>query len=133
MMQTTLVDPATRPMESWADPDCGTIGGQTLLSAGLTPSAGLTCGIATPEAGQDFALHSHAEPELDLALDRMAQVIVDSVPHVMPPETVLFIAGGAVHGIPQVTTRFRYSYCSPTDTFAQVTYTFLTATAQASA
>jgi mannose-6-phosphate isomerase-like protein (cupin superfamily) len=125
MAEPTLVHPQTVPLERWSDPARGSIGWQTLLSAGLTPSHAMTCGIATLEPGEDFALHCHAEPELYFAIEGMAQIIVDGIPHLMMPESALFIPGGALHGIPAVTTRFRYFYCFATDSFSQIVYEFL--------
>ena len=126
-IRTVLIDPVSIAVERWTDPACGTIGWQTLLSAGLTPSSGLTCGIATLEPGEDFTLHCHPQPELYLGLEGTAVVMVDGLPRPMQRETLLFIPGGAVHGIPPVTERFRYFYCFATDSFAQVAYSFLPA------
>lgn len=120
-----LVLPETVALERWADPACGAIGWRTLLSAGLTPSRGLTCGIATLEPGEDFTLHYHPQPEVYLALEGTAVIMVDGIPRPMVPEAVLFIPGGAIHGIPPVTARFRYFYCFATDSFSEIAYSFL--------
>jgi len=127
-MQAFSVDAKDRAMETWADPACGSIGWQTLISKGLTDSAGMVCGIGHLATGMDFAAHHHAEAEVYFGLDGVGTVMIDATAHRLAPGVALFIPPHAVHGVPTVSEPLRYFYVFATDSFDDITYHFQTAT-----
>lgn len=121
-MQPFAVDAKDRPVEGWADPACGSIRWQTLMSRGLTDSAEMVCGIALLDAGQDFTAHHHAEAEIYFGIEGTGTVMIDGAPHRLAPGVALFIPPHAVHGIPAVTAPLRFFYVFATDCFDDITY-----------
>lgn len=130
-MQAFAVDAAERPTEGWADLACGSIRWQTLISAGLTDSAGMVCGIAHLAAGEDFTVHHHAEAEIYFGLDGTGTVMIEGIPHRLAPGVALFIPSHAVHGIPAVTAPLRFFYVFAADRFDDITYHWPAASALA--
>ena len=126
-MQAFSVDAKDRAIETWADPACGTIRWQTLISKGLTNSAEMVCGIAHLSTGMDFAAHHHAEAEIYFCLDGVGTVMIDGLPHRLAPGVALFIPPQAVHGVPAVDEPLRWFYVFATDSFDDITYHFRTA------
>ena len=112
--------------DGWNEPEGrGVIGWQTLISAGLTPSAGLTAGIATLEPGGFLAPHRHAPDEIYFVLEGKALVTIDGVEREIAQGDCLFIPGMAEHGSRNVSdTRARVLYVFPVDRFEDVTYLF---------
>jgi len=119
MMKPVRVDQIDRCEETWDDPARGTLRWKTLMSAGLTETDSLVCGIALMDAGQTFALHSHPEPEIYFGLEGAVDVMIDGVAHRMTPGVALFIPGNAVHGVLSADQPVRWFY-----TFADIAYTF---------
>ena len=114
------------PKERWGNPARGSICWQTLLSAGLTQSNSLVCGVATLEIGDDFALHRHEEPEVYFGVEGEAEVMVDGKTCQLSPGVAIFIPANAIHGINAVTTRVRYFYVFAADCFDDINYHFVT-------
>ncbi|BDA85518.1 hypothetical protein Sa4125_30600 [Aureimonas sp. SA4125] len=112
--------------EGWNEPDGrGVIGWQTLISAGLTPSAGLTGGIATLEPGGFLAPHRHAPVEIYFVLEGKMRVTIDGSDRDIAQGDCLFIPGMAEHGARNVAdARARFLYVFPVDGFGDVTYLF---------
>lgn len=123
-MQAFSVDAKDRPIETWANPACGSIGWQTLISRGLTDSSSMVCGIAILTPGMDFAAHHHAEAEIYFGLDGLGTVVIDGVPHLLAPGVALFIPPHAIHGVPPVSEALRFFYVFATDSFDDITYHF---------
>ena len=130
-MPPVVIDSADVPLQTWDTPARGTICWQTLLSAGLTQTNSLVCGIATLEIGDDFARHHHAEPEVYFGIEGSGTVMVGDVPCALAPGVAIFIPSHAVHGIDAVTTRLRYFYVFAADAFDQIDYRFVADTARA--
>ncbi len=120
----TRIDASSRPLDHWADPAHGTIGWRTLISAGLTPTEGLVCGIAEMQPGQHFALHRHAEPEVYFGLEGHGEVMIDGAAHHLSPGVAIYIPGHAEHGVPNVATALKWFYVFARDSFDQITYEF---------
>lgn len=108
----------------WDDPARGTLSWRTLISGDVTPTTGLVCGIAEMRAGESFALHRHAEPEVYFGLDGEGEVMIDGVAHRLAPGVALFIPGMAEHGVPVATQALRWFYTFARDRFDQITYHF---------
>jgi quercetin dioxygenase-like cupin family protein len=120
----TRVDASTLPDERWDDPARGTIRFRTLISAPDTATTGFVCGVAMLAAGETFALHSHAEPEVYFGLEGTGEVLIDGTPHSLGPGVALYIPGGAVHGVPLAKTPMTWFYTFATDSFADIRYRF---------
>ena len=124
-MQPLRIVANDQPLETWDDPARGSIRWQTLLSAGQTNSNSLVAGVATLREGDDFAAHHHPQAEVYFGLEGRATVMIDGVPHEMSPGVLLFIPGGAVHGIPLVTGPVRFFYTFAAESFADIAYEFV--------
>jgi mannose-6-phosphate isomerase-like protein (cupin superfamily) len=118
------VDTSNRPAETWDDPRRGTLHWRTLMSAGLTQSRSIVCGIAEIAPGEHFAIHSHAEDEVYFGLEGEGIVMVDDIPHRLAPGIALFIPGHARHGVPECQAPMRWFYTFATDSFDQIQYNF---------
>ena len=123
-MQAVRVDSKDRPVEQWADPARGSIRWQTLISRGLTDTAGMVCGVAELDPGMDFAAHHHAQAEVYFGLDGTGTVMIDGCAHGLAPGVVLFIPPNAVHGVPEVAAALRFLYVFATDSFDDIAYHF---------
>jgi len=120
----TLVDLRNCPPEGWDDPACGTVRWRTLISAPLTPTEGLVCGVAEMRAGDHFADHRHVEPEVYFGIEGEGDVVIDGVAHRLAPGVALFIPSMAEHGVPCVTAPLRWFYTFARDGFDQIAYQF---------
>lgn len=114
------------PKEYWHDPGRGSICWQTLISAEITPTNSLVCGVATLEIGDDFALHHHAEPEVYFGIEGEAAVSVDGEACHLAPGVAIYIPANAVHGIAAVAMKLRYFYVFAADSFDTIDYRFAT-------
>lgn len=124
MASAVLVDANDQPEETWQDPARGSIRWKTLISGDATPTDTLVCGIALMAAGDDFALHSHAEPELYFGLEGEVDVLVDGRVHRLKPGLALFIPGNAVHGVLRADQPVRWFYTFAKDAFPDIAYHF---------
>lgn len=124
MTQAVLVDERDHASETWSDPARGSIAWKTLISGDVTASDTLVCGIAIMGAGDTFALHSHAEPELYFGIEGEVTVQVDGTPHRLRPGVALFIPGNAVHGVLRADQPVRWFYTFAADAFSDITYSF---------
>ena len=124
MTVAVLVDERDQPTQGWTDPARGTIGWKTLISGDATATDALVCGIAIMGAGDDFALHSHPQPEVYFGLEGAVTVQIDGTAHRLSPGVALFIPGGAVHGVLQADQPVRWFYTFAADSFADIAYTF---------
>lgn len=114
----------------WDDPVRGSLVWKTLFSSGTTDTDSLTCGIAIMRAGDNFALHSHHQPEVYFGLEGTIDVQIGTQMHRLSPGVAMFIPGGAVHGVPHAAGDARWFYCFAVDSFDQVTYAFSPAAIQ---
>ncbi|MES2667617.1 MAG: cupin domain-containing protein [Pseudomonadota bacterium] len=110
--------------EGWDTPARGSICWQTLFSAGVTATDSMVCGVATLNAGEDFALHHHPEPEVYFGVEGETTVMVDGKPCRLAPGVAIFIPSGAVHGIAPVAQRVRFFYVFAAARFEDIAYTF---------
>ncbi|MES2542050.1 MAG: cupin domain-containing protein [Pseudomonadota bacterium] len=108
----------------WDDPARGSLAWRMLISADVTPTAGLVCGVAEMRPGETFALHRHAEPEVYFGLEGEGSVMIDGVPYRLAPGVALYIPSMAEHGVPEATGPLRWFYTFARDRFDQITYHF---------
>lgn len=120
-----VIDSADVPTETWDNPARGSICWQTLISAGVTQTNSLVCGLATLNVGVDFAPHHHPEPEVYFGVEGETDVIVDGKPCRLAPGVTIFIPSNAVHGIAAVTQKVRYFYVFAADAFGDIDYRFI--------
>ena len=124
MIKPLRIEADPDPTQTWDDPARGTLTWQTLFSQGLTATDSLVCGIADIRPGQHFALHSHPEAEVYFGISGAGEVMIDGTAHLLTPGTALYIPGGAVHGILQVSQPLRWFYTFARDSFDQIAYHF---------
>lgn len=117
-------DSTTLPDEHWSNPARGTIRFRTLISAPVTPTDSLVCGVALMAPGETFALHSHPQPEVYFGLEGEGEVMIDGVAHRLAPGVALFIPGGALHGVPVVREPLKWFYTFAADSFDDIRYSF---------
>jgi mannose-6-phosphate isomerase-like protein (cupin superfamily) len=103
----------------------GRISWRTLFSQGLTPSAGITCGVAELKPGDWLGLHRHSPPEIYYILAGEGVVTLDGREIAVKAGGAVFIPGMAEHGIHQTGTEvLRFFYGFPVDSFDNVQYLF---------
>jgi mannose-6-phosphate isomerase-like protein (cupin superfamily) len=120
----TRIDAQDCAPARWEDPARGTLSWRTLISADLTPTDSLVCGVAEMQPGESFALHRHAEPEVYFGIEGVGDVVIDGVTHRLAPGVALYIPSMAEHGVPEVSGPLRWFYAFARDRFDQITYHF---------
>jgi mannose-6-phosphate isomerase-like protein (cupin superfamily) len=124
-IQPIVIEEADAPRDGWNDPVRGRIRWRTLFSQGLTPSAGVTCGVAELGPGDWLGLHRHAPPEIYYVLSGAGVVTLDGREIAVKAGSALFIPGVAEHGIRQTGEEvLRLFYAFPVDSFDNVEYLF---------
>jgi mannose-6-phosphate isomerase-like protein (cupin superfamily) len=124
-VQSFVVAEANAPRDGWDDSVRGRIHWRTLFSQGLTPSAGITCGVAELKAGDWLGLHRHQPPEIYYVLAGGGVVTLDGKEIAVKAGSVLFIPGMTEHGIRQAGEGvLRLFYAFPVDSFDNVEYLF---------
>jgi mannose-6-phosphate isomerase-like protein (cupin superfamily) len=123
-----VVDEDEREWEGWREDEVaerGNVQWRSLISADLTPSSGLTLGVARVPSGGNLAAHRHEHAELYLVLDGTGIVTIDGKPSHLRPGAGVFIPGGAIHSIRSTgPTELRFAYVFAADSFDDVTYVF---------
>ena len=119
------VDEANAPRDGWDDPVRGRIRWRTLFSRGLTPSEGMTCGVAELRAGR-LARSASARAAGNLLCVRRRR---GREPRREGDRgqggRAVFIPGMAEHGIRQTGSGvLRLFYAFPVDSFDSVEYLF---------
>ena len=103
----------------------GRVEWRTLISAGLTPSAGLTLGIARIPPGEALREHRHAQEEIYLVLEGEGVVHLAGRPHAVRAGSAVFIPGDVLHGCENAGPgELRLAYAFPADGFDDVVYRF---------
>jgi quercetin dioxygenase-like cupin family protein len=111
-------------LDAWNDAR-GNVSFHTMVSAGATPSDGLTAGIAVIEPGGFLARHRHAPAEIYCVIEGAATVTIDGVARLAQAGAVVFIPGDAWHAISNdFEEPFRFFYVFPADRFEDVEYLF---------
>lgn len=127
-LEPAVVDPATREWEAWpADQvaERGESRWRTLISAGLTHSAGLTLGVSRLPPGGSLPTHRHAQHEAYLVLDGVAVVTIEGAASEVVPGTAVFIPGNARHSVEATgDSEACFAYVLTADAFDDVEYVF---------
>lgn len=119
----THVDDNAR--DGWNDPLHGKVSWHTLLSGDVTPTEGLTGGVAVLEPGDHLNVHRHEPPELYFIFEGEGIVTLDGTEKPVRAGHAVFIPGNALHGIRNDGAAvLRFFYAFPRDSFADVTYIF---------
>src|SRR3954447_26031071 len=127
-LELAVVDQEAREWEAWpADQvaERGESEWRTLISAGLTPSEGLTMGIARLPQGGVLPTHRHEQHEAYLVLDGAAVVTVDGTARSVGRGFAVCIPGNALRSVePTGDSELRLAYVLAADSFEDVEYTF---------
>jgi quercetin dioxygenase-like cupin family protein len=111
--------------DGWNDPVKGRVGWRTLFSADLTPTDGLTAGIADLEPGGWLGLHRHSPAEIYYVIEGRGIVTIEGREHVVSAGSAVFIPADAEHGIRNdADAPLRFLYAFPVDSFGEVEYRF---------
>ena len=126
MDQPVVTCAAERPQESWNDPVRGVLNWVTLFSRDITPTSGLSAGIATlPPGGGSRTPHRHVPAEIYLILEGKGILTLDGRDSVVEAGSAIFIPGHAAHCLRNDTeAELRLFYVFPTDRFSDVVYRF---------
>ncbi|MFL5860154.1 MAG: cupin domain-containing protein [Solirubrobacteraceae bacterium] len=123
-----VVDQEARQWEAWpADQvvERGEAEWKTLISAGLTPSEGLTMGIGRLPKGGSLRSHRHEQAEAYLILDGVAVLTIDGTARTVGPGVAVFIPGNALHSVKATgESELRLAYVLAADSFDDVEYVF---------
>lgn len=119
------LDEADVAQDGWDDPVRGRLRWRTLMSRGVTPSAGMTCGVTELQPGEWLGLHRHAPPEIYYIFAGAGLVSLDGREIPVKAGSAVFIPGLAEHGIRQTGSEIlRLFYVFPVDSFDGVEYVF---------
>ena len=111
--------------EEWDDPVKGRISFRTLFSAGTTPTAELTTGVATLEQGGWLGVHRHEPAEVYHVLEGEGVVILDGVEHPIRAGCAVFVPADVEHEVRNTgSARLRFFYAFAREAFDQVEYRF---------
>jgi mannose-6-phosphate isomerase-like protein (cupin superfamily) len=112
-------------LEVWDDEIKGVLGFRTLFSAGSTPTATLTAGIADLNTGEWLGLHRHAPAEIYYIVEGEGILTLAGVERPAAAGTAADIPGDVEHGIRNDSpTPLRFFYAFAVDSFDHVTYRF---------
>jgi len=120
-----VLDEAQTPEDGWDDPVRGRLRWRTLFSQGLTPTAGMTCGVTELKPGDWLGLHRHAPPEVYYVFAGAGVLSLEGREIPVTAGSAVFIPGMAEHGIRQTGDEvLRLFYAFPVDSFDNVEYLF---------
>jgi quercetin dioxygenase-like cupin family protein len=127
-LEAAVVSQDACEWETWPAEQVGQRGEsewKTLISAGLTSSAGLTMGVARLPPGGSLRTHRHEQHEAYLVLDGSGIVTIDGAAHPLSQGVAVFIPGGASHSV-EATGRsdLQVAYVLAADSFDDVEYVF---------
>lgn len=116
------------PLESWDQPERGSVRWRTLLSADRTPTDSLTLGVAELQPGQTeerLRTHRHAQPEVYYVLAGEGVVRVSGTDYPVRAGSAVFVPGNALHLVQNTGAGvLRLLYVFPASSFEQVHYEF---------
>ena len=111
--------------DGWDDPVRGRLRWRTLFSKGMTPTAGMTCGVTELGPGDWLGLHRHAPAEVYYVVAGAGLMSLEGREIAVKDGSAVFIPGMAEHGIRQTGSGIlRLFYAFPVDSFDGVEYLF---------
>ena len=111
--------------DGWDDPVRGRLRWRTLISKGMTPTAGMTCGVTELGPGDWLGLHRHAPAEVYYVVAGAGLMSLEGREIAVKAGSAVFIPGMAEHGIRQTGSGIlRLFYAFPVDSFDGVEYLF---------
>jgi len=126
--EPVVVDPEAREWEAWPAEQVAERGEaewKTLISRGLTRSAGLTMGVARLPPGGSLRIHRHEQAEAYLVLEGTGVVTIGGTERTVREGVAVFIPGNAPHGVRATgTLDLRFAYVFAADSFEDVEYVF---------
>ena len=125
MAEPTIIHVDDTPRDGWDDALHGKLSWHTLLSGELTPTEGLTSGMAVLEPGDHLNLHRHETTEAYFIFQGEGLMMLDGTERPVRPGHVIFIPGNALHGIRnEGTETLKFFYAFLCDSFADVIYEY---------
>jgi quercetin dioxygenase-like cupin family protein len=111
--------------DGWDDPVKGRVAWRTLFSGDVTPTEGLTAGVAELPPGGWLGLHRHTPPEIYYVLEGSGIVSLDGAERRVTAGAAVFIPADCEHGIRNDgTAPLRFLYAFAVDAFGEVEYRF---------
>jgi quercetin dioxygenase-like cupin family protein len=127
-VEPAVVDQHAREWEAWPAEQVAERGEaewKTLISAGLTPTAGLTVGVGRLPPGGSLKTHRHEQHEAYLVLDGTGVVTIDGAARTVGPGVAVFIPGNVLHSVEATgESDLRLAYVLAADSFEDVEYVF---------
>jgi mannose-6-phosphate isomerase-like protein (cupin superfamily) len=103
----------------------GDVQWKTLISAGLTPTGGLTAGVARLAAHGRLHAHRHDQAEVYVILKGSGTVTIEGTRTDVTAGMTVFIPGSASHAVEATgEDGLRFAYVLDADAFEDVTYIF---------
>ena len=128
MSEPSFVYESDREWETWPAPlveERGRIFWKTLVSGDLTPSEGLTLGVARLPPGESLHEHRHEQVEVYLVTAGEGIVTIDGNARAVAPGAAVFIPGNAVHSCANTgAADLLFAYVLAADSFGDVEYVF---------
>lgn len=127
-LEPVFVDQQNRQWDAWPPAQVAERGEaewKTLISAGITPSSGLTMGVARLPRGGSLHPHRHEQHEVYFVLDGTAVVTIDGEAHSVEAGVAVFVPGNTLHSVEATgDARVRFAYVLAADSFEDVEYVF---------
>ena len=119
------LDEADLAEDGWDDPVRGRLRWRTLFSKGMTPTAGMTCGVNELRPGDWLGLHRHDPAEVYYVFAGAGLMSLEGREIPVKAGSAVFIPGMAEHGIRQTGSEtLRLFYAFPVNSFDGVDYLF---------
>ncbi len=123
--EAVAVTTADRRRLQWDEPERGDVTWFTFFSADVTPTAGMSAGLAEFGPNGGLAPHRHTQAEIYFVQEGFGVLTIDGVETQLRPGMSVFIPGDAEHSVknPRSET-LKIFYVFPTDRFSDVVYRF---------
>jgi quercetin dioxygenase-like cupin family protein len=121
----TITSQANRPREGIESVFTGGMTWFSLLDSAITPTEGLSVGIAEFPKGCSNTLHWHAHPELYYILEGEGRLEVDDVAYDVHKGDAIHVPGNAKHTISNAADQvLKLLYVFPANSLSEVHYKF---------
>jgi mannose-6-phosphate isomerase-like protein (cupin superfamily) len=125
-LRGTVTRTDERPRETWDAPGWKGVSWFTLFSADLSPTSGMSAGLAEIVSGAGGStLHRHDQPEIYFVVEGVGVLTMDGRDTVVTAGSAVFIPGGVEHQLRNESgSVLKVFYVFPTDRFSEVIYRF---------